>query len=123
MKDEDSNGHLDNEIQHLHNTHSVYYIHSYCNPLCSVKCRFFSECPKNSGFCSFMEQRELSSGAVSPALIAERVEHSLYAIVEGNADSSTEYLDRIETVFWRFPAGKGGVQPWRRRLWDYRNKN
>ncbi|NUU61162.1 hypothetical protein [Paenibacillus agri] len=27
-----------------------------------------------------------------------------------------------ETLFWCFPAGKGSIQPWRRKLWEYQNK-
>ncbi|WNS43001.1 hypothetical protein [Paenibacillus sp. MMS20-IR301] len=27
------------------------------------------------------------------------------------------------TLFWRFPRGKGKVQPWRRRLWELQNKS
>lgn len=125
LKDDDNTGHLDYGIHNLYNihcTHNTHSTHSFCSPFCSTKCRFFSECPKKGGFCSFMEQREMPQRAESLEMIAESGEFSLYSAIEGQAGSTCKSRGGIETVFWRFPAGKGGVQPWRRKLWDYQNK-
>lgn len=67
---------------------------------CSTKCRFFSDCPGKGGFCSFIEQRELLP------------------------EQETQMIPAPQalTLFWSFPTGRGAVQPWRRKLWELKNK-
>lgn len=47
---------------------------------------------------------------------------------EGVAEqNSVEYAaengDNKISLFWRFPRGKGAIQPWRRRLWELQNNS
>ncbi|MRN56957.1 hypothetical protein [Paenibacillus monticola] len=74
---------------------------------CSSNCRFFSDCPGKGGFCSFIEQRELLSEQENrSALQAAQVIPTLQSL----------------TSFWSFPTGRGAIQPWRRKLWELKNK-
>jgi hypothetical protein len=34
---------------------------------------------------------------------------------------AAENGDNKASLFWRFPRGKGAIQPWRRRLWELQN--
>ncbi|ULO08281.1 hypothetical protein H1230_05455 [Paenibacillus sp. 19GGS1-52] len=83
---------------------------------CIANCRFFSDCPGKGGFCSFIERRELlpEQEALSNSLLQESGEGGKYARMV----SATPAL----TSFWSFPTGRGAVQPWRRKLWELKNK-
>jgi hypothetical protein len=89
---------------------------------CSMNCRFFSDCPKKGGFCLLMELRGLQQGqamAISEDL--ERTGNWSDTGGKGRTEAA-EGRNNIETVFWCFPEGKGALQPWRRKLWEYQNK-
>jgi hypothetical protein len=84
------------------------------NNFCSSNCRFFSECPGKGGFCSSVERRDIQSEnkELREGLLQENsgVNGGIAVVSRGEC--------RSMPLFWRFPARKGMIQPWRRKLWE-----
>ncbi|WP_379131401.1 hypothetical protein [Paenibacillus sp. sgz500958] len=42
---------------------------------------------------------------------------------EAHHEQLSHRADKVRNpLFWSFPRGRGSMQPWRRKLWDHRNK-
>ncbi|WP_410512342.1 hypothetical protein PaeBR_20390 [Paenibacillus sp. BR2-3] len=75
--------------------------------------QYFSE---NDGKNERISQRE------DRTLCREAEQYYTYKEGSDNALSSLQSVDPLTPEFWKFPNARGSVQPWRRRLWEQRNK-